>query len=115
MNRRVGLVKIEGFTLIEIMLVVAIIGLLAAIAIPDLMRSREAAQKSVCISNLKQIQTAVEVWATNENKNVGEKPAIDSLVPDYIKNWPSCGRESYEIPSVSYNPVCPNETEGHAL
>ncbi|MEG1788973.1 MAG: prepilin-type N-terminal cleavage/methylation domain-containing protein [Kiritimatiellia bacterium] len=50
----------KGFTLVEIMIVVAIIGVLAAIAIPNFIRSRKTAQKNACIANLKSIEAAKE-------------------------------------------------------
>ena len=61
--------KNGAFTLVEIMIVVAIIGLLAAIAIPNFVKARTTAQKNSCIANLKQIDGAVQQWAL-ENKKV---------------------------------------------
>ena len=63
-----------AFTLVEIMIVVAIIGLLAAVAIPHLVKARKDAQKAACINNLKTIQGAKEVWALEMKKTDADTP-----------------------------------------
>ena len=60
-----------GFTLIELLVVVAIIALLVAILVPALQRAKEQAELTVCLSNLKQIATAIHVYATS---NIGKLP-----------------------------------------
>jgi len=80
-----------GFTLVEIMIVVAIVGLLAAIAIPNFVRARNSAQQNACIGNLRQIDGAICQWALENRKGDNDTPTPDDISP-YIKNniFPHC-------------------------
>ena len=80
--------KQKGFTLIELMIVIAIIAILAAILVPNFIRARAQGQATACKSNLKNIGTALEMYSTD---NSGRFPvALGSLTPNYLKTIPSC-------------------------
>jgi len=107
----------SGFTLVEIMIVVAIIGLLAAIAIPNFVRARTTAQKNACINNLRQIDGAKEQWAL-ENKKVTGDSVGDSDITPYLKGnaMPSCPSSgSYTPAAVGSSPTCSKSGDGHTL
>jgi prepilin-type N-terminal cleavage/methylation domain-containing protein len=74
-----------GFTLVEIMIVVAIIGLLAAIAIPNFIRARATSQANACINNLRQIDAAINQWALENGKGSGSTVLYPNAVSAYIK------------------------------
>ena len=100
----------KGFTLVEIMIVVLIIGILLAIAIPNFVKARETSRAKSCIANLKQIDAAKEQWAM-DNKAAANAadPGIAALVgaANYIKNTPSCASGgTYTVGAMGTNPVC---------
>ncbi len=107
----------SAFTLVEIMIVVAIIGLLAAIAVPNFIKAREASQQKSCIANLKQIDGAKSTWAMENKKGSTDTPNESDLYGPtvYIRDTPACpGSGTYTIGSVSEKPTCVG-TVGHSL
>ena len=105
MNR---LASRAGFTLVEIMIVVAVISLLATIAVPNFLQSRTNSQRGACINNLRLIDAAKEQYALANNKDSTTTPAADDLT-FYMKTtaMPECPASgTYTIAAIGTKPSC---------
>jgi len=99
----------SGFTLVEIMIVVAIIGLLASIAIPSFVKAREKTQQTACIGNLRTMEGAKATWALETKRGSTDTPTdADLFGPTlYMQSKPQCpANGAYTLNQVDTKPTC---------
>ena len=79
-----------GFTLVEIMVVVSVIGTLAALAIPKFMRAREVTKQNICALNIRRIEGALNRYNIDYPTVAFDAVTMDNLVGNYINTEPEC-------------------------
>jgi len=111
--KKLQTIRTAGFTLVEIMIVVAIIGLLAGIALPNFVKARAASQANACINNLRKIDDAQNQFAIEHQKNTGDTLNFPGDLTPYIKlnsngSIPACpvGGDYYSDGTVGGKPTC---------
>lgn len=105
----------HGFTLVEIMIVVAILGMLIGLAFPAFVKSRTQARKQACIENLAQIESAKQIWGVENGKKDGDTPTDADLIGanGYIKIKPNCpGGGTYDFQPIGTTATCTED--GHS-
>ncbi|MBU1128781.1 MAG: prepilin-type N-terminal cleavage/methylation domain-containing protein [Candidatus Omnitrophica bacterium] len=103
----------RGFTFVEIMIVVAIISLVVAIALPNLIKAKEKVMTNTCIDNLKQIAGAKDLYRLHEGVDAGD--VSDLVMMEYIQWEPECPagpQTTYIIGDKNSVPKCPNAVTG---
>jgi prepilin-type N-terminal cleavage/methylation domain-containing protein len=107
----------HGFTLLEIMIVVTIIGIVAAIGIPNFVRARSNARMNACLNNLSQLDAAKSAWANAMRADPSTIPAVTSIQPFLGRGstgtMPTCPSDtsntfatSYSLQAINTLPVC---------
>ncbi len=104
----------SGFTLLEILVVLSILALLVVIAVPSYIKTQREVERITCISNLKQIEEALERFAASAKLSPGDTVCFSDIVPDFIKLRPQCPSQgTYSLNTIGEKPTC--SIEGHEI
>ena len=97
----------SGFTLLEIMMAVTIIGFLAGLTIPAFMKSRRTTQAARCVTNMGQIEAAKEQWSMENFADIGSPCDSTDITVYFKKGFPVCpGSGVYTVNPIGSNVVC---------
>jgi prepilin-type N-terminal cleavage/methylation domain-containing protein len=99
----------KAFTLVEIMIVVAIVGIVVSIAVPSFLRTRERTRMRACQVNLSQLDGAKSQWLLETKKKATETPLWDDLVGQtkFIRLTPQCpSLGTYTLGAGNELPIC---------
>lgn len=97
----------RGFTMVEIMIVVMIIGLLMMIAVPQWMKARQTSRETTCKENRRVINDMKQLWAQDEGHDGNSVPSDADLLPYYLKVPPKCPENgTYALNAVDVPSEC---------
>ena len=116
-TRRTRRVQARGFTLVEIMIVVAVIGIMASIALPNFAKARATAQQKACIKNLTVLDQTKQQWGFENKKQSTATPTVAQIQTYFGQTrMPVCpARGTYTLRRLDRNPTCTRSTFGHTL
>ncbi len=115
-NRR-QLAAARGFTLLEIMIVVGVIGIMASIALPNFLKARATAEQRSCIKNLRELDVTKQQWGFENKQGPTATPTIAQIQAYFGQSrMPVCpSRGTYRLRRLDRNPTCTRATVGHTL
>ncbi len=102
----------RAFTLVEVLIVVLILGILLAIAVPMFLQARENAQTKACYGNQRLIEDAKNIWIQDTGQPSTAAPAMADLVPQFLKREPACPTHgTYVLGTGLVTASCPNHPQ----
>ena len=89
--RKTARLKNSGFTLVEVVVVAALIGVIALLVVPNFINANEKVKEDICLDNMKQIHLAKRMWALENGEDDSTQVTMTVLMNGrYLKEWPVC-------------------------